>query len=121
MAIHGLLWLNWARKDVQFLTRILCGESYENNSAFRDFIQKATECLFQEDLEKLKQADFISVLCDGSMDAAIVEKELKNQYLKMQMDYMMQWKDFLFFSSYETAVYSSLNVGIIAKFKELYN
>ena len=76
--------------------------------------------MFQEDLEKLKQADFISVLCDGSMDAAIVEKELKNQYLKMQMDYM-QWKDFLFFSSDETAVYSSLNVVIIAKFKELYN
>lgn len=76
--------------------------------------------MFQKDLEKLKQADFISVLSDGSMDAAIVEKELKNQYLKMQMDYMMQWKGFLFFCSDETAVNSNSNAGIIAKFKELY-
>ena len=35
-------------------TKFLKVKSYENETACRDFIQNAAECLFQENLEKLK-------------------------------------------------------------------
>ena len=72
------------------------------------FLQgKSSERLFQEDLENMKQANFISILSDEGTDAAIVEKEciyilfvdpdefkpkllfFTLKELKIQMDYMM--------------------------------
>ena len=51
---HGLV-------DLEKMHRVkfLKGKSYENETTHRDFIQNAAECLLQEDLEKLKQANFI--------------------------------------------------------------
>ena len=115
---------------------------------------KSSECLFQEDLEKMKQVSFISILSDESTDAAIVEKEciyilfvdpdefrpkllsftlkepisqdpdglydaIKRAFSDKNADTLR--KNVVFFSSDGTTVSNSLNTGIIAKFKELYN
>ena len=40
--------------------KFLKGKFYEKETACRGFIQNAAECLCQEDLEKLKQANFFS-------------------------------------------------------------
>ena len=55
--------------------KFLKGKSYENETACRDFIKNAAECLFPEDSEKLKRANFISIFSGGTTDAAIIEKE----------------------------------------------
>ena len=105
-------------------------------------------------MEKLKRANFISVLSDGSTDAAIVEKEyiyilfvdpnefkpkllffalkepisqdidglydaIKMAFSDKNADTLL--KNVVFFSSDGIAVNSSLNAGIIAKFKESYS
>ena len=146
---HGLV-------DLEKMHRVkfLKGKSYENETTRRDFIQNAAECLLQEDLEKLKRANFISVLSDKSTDAAIVEKEciyipfvdrdefkpkllffalkdpisqdadglydaIKRTFSDKNADTFLKNK--VFSSSDGTAVNSSLNAGINAKFKESYN
>ena len=146
---HGLVELE-KMHEVKFHK----GKSYENETACRDFIQNAAECLFQEDLEKLKRTTFISVLSDGNTDVAIVEKEciyilfvdpdeFKPKLLFFSLKEPISQdadgfydaierglndknadtllKDVVFFSSDGTAVNSSLNAGIIAKFKESYS
>ena len=67
---HGLVELE-KMHGVKFLK----GKSYENQTACRDFIQNAAEGLFQEDLEKLKRENFISILSDGRTNTAIVKTE----------------------------------------------
>ena len=122
MAFHGLIKLE-KMHGVKFLK----GKSYENETACRDFIQNAADCLFQENLEKLKQANFISVLSDGSRDAAIVKKECIYILFVDPNEYKLK---LLLFALKEPIsqdadkikrVGSSFNAGIIAKFKESYN
>ena len=49
---------------------------YENATACRNFINYSSQCIFEKTLkEKLFWANFISVLCDGSTDSAVIEKE----------------------------------------------
>ena len=49
--------------------------SYENESAGRDFINNTADYLFEKDtVEKLKQVNFIALLCDGSTDSSIGEQ-----------------------------------------------
>ena len=78
MAVHGRQYTDFhglVELEKMHGAKFLKGKPYENETTCRDFIQNAAECLFQEDLEKLKQANFISVLSDGSTDAPIVKKE----------------------------------------------
>ena len=47
-----------------------------NNTACCNFINFSSDAIFKTDLQdKLKRANFISILCDGSTDSAIIEKE----------------------------------------------
>ena len=49
--------------------------SYENETACRNFINFSSKCIFDKSLkEKLLRVNFVSVLCDGSTDTAVVEK-----------------------------------------------
>ena len=50
--------------------------SYENESACRDFVSLCSKTIFHKTVkDKLEQANFISILCDGSTDSAVIEKE----------------------------------------------
>ena len=50
--------------------------AYENETACKNFINFSSECLFDKTvIEKLVHVNFISVLCDGSTDSAVVEKK----------------------------------------------
>ena len=54
----------------------LPNNTYANETACRDFINFSSDAIFKTDLQdKLKRANFISVLCDGSTDSAIIGKE----------------------------------------------
>ena len=51
-------------------------KSYENESACRDFINFCSTSIFEETVrKKLVNSNFISILCDGSTDSSVVEKE----------------------------------------------
>ena len=50
--------------------------SYENESACRDFVTFCSKIIFHKTVkDKLERPNFISILCDGSTDSAVVEKE----------------------------------------------
>ena len=50
--------------------------AHENATACRNFINYSSQCIFEKTLkEKLFRANFISVLCDGLTDSAVIEKE----------------------------------------------
>ena len=50
--------------------------SYEHESASRDFINFCSTSIFEETVgKKLVNSNFISTLCDGSTDSSVVEKE----------------------------------------------
>ena len=52
------------------------GGSYENESACRDFVNSSASLIFNEEVkEKLLKSNFISILCDGSKDSSVIEKE----------------------------------------------
>ena len=54
----------------------LPNNTYANETACHDFINFSSDAIFKTDLQdKLKRANFISILCDGSTDSAIIEKE----------------------------------------------
>ena len=54
----------------------LPNNTYANETACRDFINFSSDAIFKTDLQdKLRHANFISILCDGSTDSAIIEKE----------------------------------------------
>ena len=54
----------------------LPNNTYANETACRDFINFSSDAIFKTDLQdKLKRANFISILCDGPTDSAIIEKE----------------------------------------------
>ena len=49
---------------------------YENESSCRDFINLYSTSIFEETVrKKLVNPNFISILCDGSTDSSVVEKE----------------------------------------------
>ena len=49
---------------------------YNNNKQCEQFVKYISETLFNlETKEKLKQCNFVTVLCDGSTDSAVIEKE----------------------------------------------
>ena len=50
-------------------------KSYENKSACRDFINFCSTSIFEETVRKKLYSNFISILCDGSTDSSVVEKE----------------------------------------------
>ena len=51
--------------------------SYENESGCRDFINNTADYLFEKDTaEKLKQVNFIALLCEGSTNSSIDEQEV---------------------------------------------
>ena len=51
-------------------------EAYEHNNACKTFIEFSSKCIFEKSTkEKITRAHFVSVLCDGSTDSAVVEKE----------------------------------------------
>ena len=68
-------------KDLIELEALHCvaflpNNTYANETACRDFINFSSDAIFKADLQdKLKRANFISILCDGSTDSAIIEKE----------------------------------------------
>ena len=50
--------------------------TYDNRNACADFIRYLSQSLFEINVKsKLKRVNFITVLCDGATDAAIIEKE----------------------------------------------
>ena len=52
------------------------GGSYENESVCRDFVNSCTNLIFNEEVkENLFKSNFIRILCNGSMDSSIIEKE----------------------------------------------
>ena len=52
------------------------GGSYGNESACRDFVNSCANLIFNEEVkEKLLKSNFISILCDGSTDSSVIEKE----------------------------------------------
>ena len=54
----------------------LPNNTYVNETACRDFVNFSSDAIFKMDLQdKLKSTNFVSILCDGSTDSAIVEKE----------------------------------------------
>ena len=54
----------------------LRSDTYENETSCRDFINYAAQSIFDKDVRvQLQQGNFVSVLCDGSTDSAIIEKE----------------------------------------------
>ena len=51
-------------------------DSYENESACKEFIHYYSESIFNANVkELLKRSNFVSILCDGATDSAVVEKE----------------------------------------------
>lgn len=51
--------------------------SYGHRNACKEFIQYTSETIFEETIKnKVLRANFISVLCDGSTDSGILEKEV---------------------------------------------
>lgn len=51
-------------------------QSYCNNKQCTEFVKFISLCLFDETIkEKVLRSNFISILCDGSTDCAIIEKE----------------------------------------------
>ena len=51
-------------------------DSYKNDKSVREFIMSIAEELNGENLEKISRCNFFSLLCDGSTDSSITEKEL---------------------------------------------
>ena len=52
------------------------GGSYKNESTCRDFVNSCANLIFNEEVKgKLLQSNFISILCDGSTDWLVIEKE----------------------------------------------
>ena len=52
------------------------GGSYKNESACRDFVDSYANLISNEEVkEKLLKSNFISILCDGSKDSSVIEKE----------------------------------------------
>ena len=50
--------------------------SYENESACREFIIFCSKSIFNQTVkETLQKINFISILCDGSINSAVIEKE----------------------------------------------
>ena len=50
---------------------------YENDMGCKIFIHFAAKALFEKEVkDKIKRANFITVLADGAMDAALIEKEV---------------------------------------------
>ena len=51
--------------------------AYENENAYRDFINDIASYFFDEDLlNKLKRVNFIAILVDGTTDRAVKEQEV---------------------------------------------
>ena len=51
-------------------------DAYEHRNACKTFIEFSSKCIFEKTVkDKLLRSNFVSVLCDGSTDNAVVEKE----------------------------------------------
>ena len=58
--------------DVSFVR----SRSYENETACREFISFCSQSIFEKNVkDKVNRSNFISILCDGSTDSGVVEKE----------------------------------------------
>ena len=65
-------WVKWAELNgIKFNVK-----AYKNGTQCTDFVNFISKTLFEEDVKsKLKNANFITVFCDGSTDSAVIEKE----------------------------------------------
>ena len=57
--------------------RFLQSCTYENDMACKLFVHYASKSLYEKELkDKIKKANFITILADGATDAALIEKEV---------------------------------------------
>ena len=65
-------WVEWAELNgIKFSVT-----AYKNRSQCTKFVNFISKTLFEEDVKsKLKNANFITVFCDGSTDSAVIETE----------------------------------------------
>ena len=71
--------------------------SCRNRTEFTEFVNYPSDTLFNEDIKnKLVKINVVSVFCDGSIDAAVIEKDCVTSHLLIQRT--SHHHKFLFFS-----------------------
>ena len=94
--------------------------TYNNGNACPDFIRYISQSLISINVKsKLKRVNFITVLCDGAKDAAIIEKECVFVLFVDPDNFTPSMIClFVFLASDGTNVNNGLKSGLITQFQE---